>query len=136
MRNLLLHVDHVAIAVRSIEAALPFYAGGLGVEGHAIEDVPSEGVRTCFLDTGETHVELLEPLGPGTPVDRFLQKRGEGMHHIAFRVGDIEGAMRQLKNAGFALLSDTPKPGSRGSRVAFLHPKGTHGVLYELVERK
>jgi methylmalonyl-CoA epimerase len=136
MKFILMQVDHVAIAVRSIEAALPFYAGGLGLDRHVVEDVPSEGVRTCFLETGETHVELLEPLGDDTPVGKFLARRGEGLHHVAFRVRDIEEAMRRLKAEGYALLSEAPKPGARGSRVAFLHPKGTHGVLYELVERK
>ena len=132
---LLMHLDHVGIAVRSIEAALPFYTRGIGVAPSHTEDVASQGARTCFIEVGDAHIEFLEPLSEDTPIGKFLQKRGEGVHHLAFRVRDIEAALARVAAEGFTLIDKEPRPGARGSRVAFIHPKGTHGVLYELVER-
>jgi methylmalonyl-CoA epimerase len=123
-------LDHVAVAVHRLEEASPLFQLLTGSSCSPVEELPSQGVRVLFVGT----VELLEPLGPDTPVGRFLQRRGPGLHHIAFQVPDLPRALAQAKQDGFDLVDETPRPGSRGHQVAFLHPRGTGGVLIELVQ--
>ncbi|MGE0431229.1 MAG: methylmalonyl-CoA epimerase [Planctomycetota bacterium] len=128
-----MRLDHVAIAVPSIDAVLPLWAGVLGLAPLELEDVPEQGVRVKKLDTGNTHIELLEPLVAGEgPIGKHIDKRGAGIHHICFRVDDIDAAATRLKAAGYRALSDEPQPGANGARVLFLHPKDTGGTLIEL----
>ncbi len=129
-------VEHIAIVVRSIDVALRTYGGNLRLAHRGTEEVARDKVRVAFLATGESHLELVEPIDPAgdSGVARFLAKRGEGFHHLAFRVRDIDAALRSLAVAGVALLDPHARPGSRGTRVAFLHPKSCHGVLVELVD--
>ncbi len=126
-------MDHVGIAVRSLDAALKVYAG-IGLTPTGTETVPTEGVRVAFLPVGDTHLELLAPLAADGVLAKFLATRGEGMHHVAFAVDDILAAMSRAHSAGLAVVDDAPRPGARGRKVAFLHPKSTGGVLLELVQ--
>ena len=128
-------LDHIGIAVRSIEEALGAYTEGLGMELVHREVVASEGAEVAFLPVGETRLELLEPTGPEGVLARFLEKRGPGIHHLCFEVPDIEAALARLKEQGVPLVDSEPRPGAEGCRVAFVHPKGTGGVLIELSER-
>ncbi|MFO7289411.1 methylmalonyl-CoA epimerase [Planifilum fulgidum] len=127
-------ISHIGIAVRDLEAALPLYTDVLGLALEGVETVPSEGVKVAFLRIGETRIELLEPLGPDSPIASFLEKRGEGIHHIALEVDGIEERLRLLSEKGIRLIHERPKQGAHGARIAFLHPKATGGVLYELCE--
>ena len=130
-------IDHVAIVVRDMEATLHFYRDLLGITPSRVLDFPSEGVKIAFLPLGGpagSEIELLEPLGTETGVARFLEKRGEGLHHICLEVPDIEQALRDLQAAGAAVLDSAPRSTAEG-RGIFLHPKGTSGVLLELVQR-
>ncbi|PTM58582.1 methylmalonyl-CoA epimerase [Desmospora activa] len=127
-------IDHIGIAVRSLRKALPLYRDVWGMEYLGEETVVSEGVRVAFFRLGESKVELLEPLSDDSPIARFIHKRGEGVHHVALRVGNLEERLQQLKVAGIELINDQPKRGAGGNRVAFLHPRSTGGVLYELCE--
>ncbi len=127
-------IDHVGVAVASIDDALALYRDGLGMPLVHRETVREQGVDAALLDVGEAHVELLEPLGPDTAVGKFLAKRGPGLHHVAYRVPDIEQALRTLSDGGLRLIDEQPRVGIRGSRVAFLHPSGTGGVLTEIVQ--
>lgn len=126
-----LKIDHIGVAVASIDEALDVYRALGLVEKHR-EDVPSQGVRTAFLPVGESRIELLEPTSPDSPVGRFLGKRGPGVHHICFSVDSIDRTLDELAGKGFRLLHRTPVPGADGTRVAFLHPEAGHGVLIEL----
>ncbi|NNV05302.1 methylmalonyl-CoA epimerase [Geobacillus sp. C56-T2] len=128
-------VDHIGIAVRSIEEALPFYTEVLGLPFLGIEEVESEQVKVAFLQAGEAKLELLEPLSPESAVAKFIEKRGEGIHHVALGVEDITERIRELKEHGIRMIQDAPKRGAGGALVAFMHPKSTGGVLYELCER-
>ncbi|KYD25143.1 MULTISPECIES: methylmalonyl-CoA epimerase [Geobacillus] len=128
-------VDHIGIAVRSIEKALPFYTEVLGLPFLGIEEVESEQVKVAFLQAGEAKLELLEPLSPESAVATFIEKRGEGIHHVALGVEDITERIRELKEHGIRMIQETPKRGAGGALVAFMHPKSTGGVLYELCER-
>jgi len=127
---------HVAIAVRNIEEAEKLYETALGLKVMHREVVEDQGVRTSMLvpENGGTAVELLEPLSSESPISKFLDKRGEGIHHICFLVDDIEAALERLKKDGVKLIDETPRPGSYHSRVAFIHPKAMNGVLIELAE--
>ncbi len=130
-------IDHVAIVVRSIDEALGFYRDLLGIQPSAVKTVSTEGVRIAFLPAGGpngSEIELIEPLDPTNGVARFLERRGEGLHHICLEVSNIEAALAELKARGALVLDDAPRPTAEG-RGIFLHPKGTHGVLLELVER-
>lgn len=124
---------HVGIAVKRLAPAVERYRA-LGLDLEYEEDVPTAGVRVAFLEAGSLHIELLEPQDPSGPVARFLAKRGEGLHHIAFATRDIPSELVRLEEEGFALVDRAPRPGARGRRVAFLHPRSAHGVLIELVE--
>ncbi len=128
-------IDHLGIAVRSIDAALPLYAGMLGLKLHEIEDVPDQGVRTAVFALGESRIELLEPTTPDSPVAKFLEKRGEGIHHVALGVDDVVMALARLKAEGVRLIDETPRKGAGGAMIAFVHPKSTGGVLLELCQR-
>lgn len=128
-------IDHIAIAVRSIEESLPFYRDQLGIEPTLIKDVPEEGVRIAALPIGDTEIELLEPLGPETAVARFIEKRGPGLHHICFDVADIGRELRRLQENGVPVLDSEPKQGAV-AKIGFLHPKASGGVLIELSERE
>ncbi len=132
-------LDHVAIAVPDLEAALAFWRDQLGARFIGTEEVPGEKVRVAFLDTGDAETggaktELLEPTAPDSPIARFLERGGKGLHHVAYRVEDIEATLATLATAGARLIHKTPVPGSRGTRVAFIHPSAAGGVLIELVE--
>ena len=127
-------VDHVGVAVEDIDAALALYERDYAMKLVHREVVESQGVEAVLLDVGENHVELLAPLGADTPVGKFLAKRGPGMHHVAYQVDDIDGALAALREAGLRLIDETPRVGIRGSRVAFLHPKSSGGVLTEIVQ--
>ena len=127
-------IDHVGLAVSDLERATGLYEETFGMPVAHRETVESQGVEAVLLDIGEGHVELLRPLGPETVVGRFIAKRGEGLHHVAYRVSDIDAALVTLKGAGVDLIDSEARSGIRGSRVAFLHPKATGGALTELVE--
>src|SRR5437016_2413649 len=125
-------LDHIGIAVRSIDAARIYEALGLTIDH--IETVETQGVRTAFLSVGDANLELLEPTDPDSAVAKFIEKRGEGIHHICLRVDDIEEHLARLKEKGFRLINEAPVPGAHGCRVAFLHPAAGNGVLIELSE--
>jgi methylmalonyl-CoA/ethylmalonyl-CoA epimerase len=127
-------IDHVGVAVSDLEQATALYEGTFGMPVVHRETVASQGVEAVLLDVGAGHVELLRPLGPETVVGRFISKRGDGLHHVAYRVRDIDATLAALEEAGVQLIDERARPGIRGSRVAFLHPKATGGTLTELVE--
>ncbi len=129
-----MRLDHIGIAVRSLEAALTPYRLALGLEPEHLEEVPGEQVRTAFFRLGDTHLELLEPMNGGGPIAAFLEKRGAGIHHLAVEVPDIAAAMARARQGGLRLLSEEPRAGAGGSRVCFVHPKDLGGVLLEFVE--
>jgi methylmalonyl-CoA/ethylmalonyl-CoA epimerase len=127
-------VDHIGIATRQLDDALALWRDALGLQIDLTEEVTEQGVRVAMLKAGETHIELLEPLSPGSPVGRFLEKRGPGIHHIAMGVSDIHASLAQLKARGARLIDETPRTGAGGCLVAFVHPESTNGVLLELVQ--
>jgi methylmalonyl-CoA/ethylmalonyl-CoA epimerase len=127
-------IDHVGVAVQEIDAALGLYRDLFALDVAHREIVTAQGVEAVLLDVGEGHVELLAPLGADTPVGRFLAKQGPGLHHVAYRVSDIEATLAALRDAGTELIDERPRVGIRDSRVAFLHPRATGGVLTELVQ--
>jgi methylmalonyl-CoA epimerase len=127
-------IDHIGVAVEQIEPSLELYRDRFELQLAHREVVAQQGVEAVLLDVGENHVELLAPLGPDTPVGRFLAKNGPGLHHVAYQVQDIDATLGALKRAGLALIDEQPRVGIRGSRVAFMHPRATAGVLTELVE--
>jgi methylmalonyl-CoA/ethylmalonyl-CoA epimerase len=127
-------IDHVGVAVEDLDAAITLYETTYGMALVHRETVAEQGVEAVLLDVGENHVELLAPLGPDTPVGKFLAKKGPGIHHVAYQVSDIDATLDALKAAGTRLIDETPRIGIRGSRVAFLHPAASGGVLTELVE--
>ena len=127
-------IDHVGIAVAELEPALALWRDGMCLDVSHRETVAEQGVEAVLLDVGESHIELLAPLGPDTPVGKFLARRGPGLHHVAYRVSDIEAALAELAQAGFELIDKEPRVGIGGARVAFLEPKSTGRVLVELVE--
>src|SRR3954465_7582739 len=127
-------VDHIGVAVEDLDAALLLYERDYAMTLVHREVVTEQGVEAVLLDVGENHVELLAPLGPDTPVGKFLAKRGPGLHHVAYQTPDIGAELERLKAAGLRLIDETPRTGIRNSRVAFLHPKSTGGVLTEIVQ--
>jgi methylmalonyl-CoA/ethylmalonyl-CoA epimerase len=127
-------INHIGIAVRSLDEQREFYEGTLGAVFESVEDVPSQRVRVAFYRIGDVRIELLEPTEPASTIASFLEKRGEGLHHIAFTVDDIAGRIAELKQSGLRMIDDVPRPGSHHMQIAFLHPKSTHGVLTELCE--
>jgi methylmalonyl-CoA epimerase len=127
-------IDHVGVAVEDLDAAITLYETTYEMTLVHRETVAEQGVEAVLLDVGENHVELLAPLGPDTPVGKFLAKKGPGIHHVAYQVADIDAALEALKAAGTRLIDEAPRIGIRGSRVAFLHPAASGGVLTEIVE--
>ena len=127
-------IDHIGVAVEDLDAGIALYESTYGMALVHRETVTEQGVEAVLLDVGENHVELLRPLGPDTPVGRFLAGRGPGLHHVAYQVGDVQAALSRLREQGVALIDLEPRIGIRGSRVAFVHPKATGGVLTEIVE--
>ena len=126
-------LDHIGIAVKSLAVAKVYEDLGLKIDH--VEDVRLQGVKTAFIAVGDANLELLEPLSPDSPVAKFIEKRGEGIHHICFRVTDIESHLARLKKQGYRLINEAPVPGAHGCRVAFLHPAAGNGVLIELSEK-
>ena len=129
-------IDHLGIAVRSLDETVPVYEKALGLRCEHREEIPSQKVRTAFFDVGGVHLELLEPTSPESPIAKFLADRGEGIHHIAFRTDNITDQLAQAAGAGMRLIHEKPFEGAAGKLVAFLHPKSTHGVLTELCASK
>lgn len=127
-------LNHVGIAVRSIDEQRPYYENTLGLEFEGIEDVPSQKVRVAFFRAGDARIELLEPTEPDSTVAKFLEKRGEGLHHLAFTVDDIKARIAALSEGGVRMIDDEPRTGSHHMQIAFMHPKSTHGVLTELCQ--
>ena len=127
-------IDHTGVAVEDLDAAIALYETTFGMTVVHRETVTEQGVEAVLLDVGENHVELLAPLGPDTPVGKFLAKKGPGLHHVAYQTDDIESALRSLKDAGLRLIDETPRTGIRNSRVAFLHPGASGSVLTEIVQ--
>lgn len=127
-------IEHIGIAVKDLEASNILFEKLLGVPHYKIEEVASEGVRTSFFKSGPNKIELLEATKPDSPIAKYLEKKGEGIHHVAFAVADIVSEIQRLKSEGFLVLNETPKKGADNKLVAFLHPKGTNGVLVELCQ--
>jgi methylmalonyl-CoA/ethylmalonyl-CoA epimerase len=127
-------IDHVGVAVEDIDAVLALYRDTLGMPLVHRETVSDQGVDAALLDVGDGHIELLQPLGPDTSVGKFIARRGAGLHHVAYRVEDVEDTLSKLAAAGLRLIDERPRAGIRGSRVAFLHPSSTGGVLTEIVQ--
>lgn len=128
-------IDHVGIAVSDLEKAVEFYKDQLGLDFKGTEVVDEQKVKVAFFPVGESKIELLEPTDPDGPVGKFIEKKGEGVHHLSFRVSNIEEKLKALKDQGVALIDEKPRYGAGGAKIAFLHPKSTGGVLVELCER-
>ena len=131
---MIIGVDHIGIAVQNLEEALEIFEKKLGLKLEGVHEIKEQRVKAAMLLAGETRIELLEPIGQEGPVARFLEKRGEGFHHIAFKVKNIEGLLAQLKEKGIILVDEKPRVGVKGAKIAFLHPKSTKNVLVELCE--
>ena len=127
-------VDHIGVAVEDLDAAIALHEEAYGMAVAHREVVEAQGVEAVLLDVGENHVELLRPLDRETPVGRFLSKRGPGLHHVAYQVSDVQATLDALRDRGLRLIDETPRTGIRGSRVAFLHPESSGGVLTEIVQ--
>jgi len=128
-------IDHIGIATTAIDGSVDFWRDMLGLEAGQIEEVSQQRVRVCMLPVGESQVELLEATTANSPISKFLEKRGQGIHHIAFRVDDIRGQLAEMKRKGARLIDEEPRTGAGGCLVAFIHPSSTGGVLLELVQR-
>jgi methylmalonyl-CoA/ethylmalonyl-CoA epimerase len=129
------HIEHIGIAVKDLEEAIPRFRALLGADCYAIEEISDQQVRTAFFHVGESKIELLQSTHPDGPVGKFVAKHGEGVHHIAFAVRDLDGALRRLETEGVRLIDRGGRAGAEGMRIAFLHPRSVHGVLTELCER-
>jgi methylmalonyl-CoA/ethylmalonyl-CoA epimerase len=127
-------IDHIGVATDDLDASLALYEGSMAMPLAHRETVEEQGVEAVLLDVGDCHVELLSPLGPDTPVGKFLERKGPGLHHVAYRVEDINATLAQLADAGIELIDSEPRTGIRDSQVAFLHPRSTGGVLTEIVQ--
>ena len=129
------HIEHIGIAVKSLESAIPFYEEMLGLKCYAVEEVADQRVKTAFFKIGRTKIELLESTDPEGPIGKFIEKKGEGIHHIAFATEDgVQKSLEELAEKGVQLIDKTPRKGAEGLNIAFLHPKSTIGVLTELCE--
>ncbi|MES1038343.1 methylmalonyl-CoA epimerase [Peribacillus simplex] len=128
------NIDHIGIAVKSLDDALPLYTETLKLQLEGIETVESQGVKVAFILAGNTRLELLEALSPASPIAKFIEKRGEGIHHVALGVDDIEDRIKEIKESGLRMIDDSSRKGAHNADVAFVHPKSTSGVLYELCE--
>jgi methylmalonyl-CoA/ethylmalonyl-CoA epimerase len=127
-------INHIGIAVQSIDATLPFYRDQLGMAFLGCEEVPEQKVKVAMLGVGESKIELLEPTSADSPVAKFLEKSGQGIHHVAYEVADLEAELAKLLRDGARLIDEKPRSGAHGTRIAFVHPKSSHGVLTELCE--
>jgi methylmalonyl-CoA epimerase len=127
-------IDHVGIAVKSIDEAKKFWVDTLGLKISHIEEVPEQKARVAILKVGETTIELVEPTSPDSPIQRFIEKRGEGLHHLTLQTDHLAEQLKELKSANVNLIDEQPRPGAGGTKIAFLHPKAAHGVLVELCE--
>ena len=127
-------IDHVGIAVKSIDEAKKFWVDTLGLKLSHIEEVPEQKARVAILKAGDTTIELVEPTSPDSPVQRFIEKRGEGLHHLTLRTDNLAAQLKKLKSANVNLIDEQPRVGAGGAKIAFLHPKSAHGVLVELCE--
>lgn len=130
------NIDHIGIAVSSLESSLDIYCKALGIEHIHTETLKDQNVKAALLSTGNTNIELLEATSSDSPIEKFIRKKGQGVHHIAFRVDSIEKALNNLKAKGFRLIDETPRKGAGNSKIAFIHPKSTDGVLIELCEKQ
>ncbi len=130
------HIEHLGIAVRSLDDAIPFWENILGFKCYNIEEVADQKVKTAFFKVGQTKIELLEPTSPESTIAKFIENRGEGVHHVAYAVENIEEALAEAESKGVRLIDKTPRKGAEGLTIAFLHPKSTGGVLTELCEDK
>lgn len=130
------HIEHIGIAVRSLNDAIPFYEKVLGLKCYNIEEVKEQKVKTAFFMVGQTKIELLESTDPEGPIGKFIEKKGEGIHHIAFAVNDIENQLKEAEANGVTLIDKAPRKGAEGLDIAFIHPKSTFGVLTEFCENK
>jgi len=127
-------INHIGVAVKNLEVSIPFYRDVLGMKFEGTEEVAEQKVKVAFLAVGESRIELLEPTSPDSPVARFLEKNGEGIHHVAYQVEDLDATLERLRNDGVRLIDERPRRGAHGARIAFLHPKATGGVLTELCQ--
>ena len=127
-------IDHIGIAVKSLDATIPYYRDALGLGEPHIEEVPTQKVKVAMFDVAGVHIELLEPTSPESPIAKAIEKKGEGIHHIAFKTNDVAACLNQAKDAGIQTINDTPVPGAHNTQVAFLHPKSTFGVLTEFCQ--
>ena len=130
------HIEHIGIAVSSLDEAIPFYEKVLGLDCYNIEEVKDQKVKTAFFKVGQTKIELLEPTDPESAIAKFISKKGEGIHHIAFAVNDINRSLKEVEEKGVRLIDNVSRKGAEGMDIGFLHPKSTFGVLTELCEKK
>ena len=130
------HIEHIGIAVKDLQESIKYYENVLGFKCYSIEEVPEQKVKTAFFMVGQTKIELLESTDPEGPIGKFIEKKGEGIHHLAFATKDLEGALQEVETKGVQLIDKTPRKGAEGLSIAFLHPKSTSGVLTELCEDK
>ena len=128
------HIEHIGIAVKNLEEAIPYYEKVLGLKCYNVEEVKEQKVKTAFFKVGQTKIELLESTDPEGPIGKFLEKKGEGIHHLAFAVNGIQQSIDHVKENGVRVIDEKPRKGAEGLDIAFLHPKSTHGVLTELCE--
>lgn len=130
------HIEHLGIAVKSLDEAIPYYENILGMKCYSIEEVADQKVKTAFFKVGQTKLELLEPTSNESPIAKFIEKRGEGIHHLAFAVEDgVANALAEMEGKGVRLIDKAPRKGAEGLNIAFIHPKSTHGVLTEFCEK-
>ena len=130
------HIEHIGIAVKSLDEAIPFWEKQLGLKCYAIEEVKEQKVRTAFFKVGQSKIELLESTDPEGPIGKFIEKKGEGVHHVAFAADGLQSNLDELAANGVQLIDKTPRKGAEGMTIAFLHPKSTQGILTELCENK
>lgn len=130
------HIEHIGIAVKSLEESIPYYEKVLGLECYAVEEVTDQKVKTAFFQVGDTKIELLESTDPSGPIGKFIEKKGPGVHHIAFAVPDVNEALKDAEEAGVQLIDKQGRKGAEGLNIGFLHPKSTQGVLTELCDNK
>lgn len=135
MEKIPTHIEHIGIAVENLEESIAYYENVLGLKCYSIEEVADQKVKTAFFQVGQTKIELLESTQPDGPIGKFIEKKGQGVHHIAFAVENIEEKLESVAEKGVRLIDEKPRPGAEGLNIAFLHPKSTHGVLTELCEK-
>lgn len=127
-------INHIGVAVKSLEETVPFYRDALGMEFKGEDEVAEQKVKVAMMQVGESKIELLEPTSPDSPIAKFMEKNGPGMHHVAYEVDDIEAAIAHMLGQGARMIDETPRNGAHGTRIAFVHPKSSHGVLTELCQ--